>query len=358
MRNECVLEIWLAIFCCVEYNVIHVAVCQNKEYQRQIRSIVISPGRLALARSVTMEKILIVDDSIVQAAQLKSILDSEYDVTAVHTAAEGLRYASSNEYSLVLLDVVMPDMDGFMLLKKLQEEVITQHIPVILITSLADIEHEQRGLMLGAVDYIVKPFHPMIVKARVNTHIKLYEYRKQVEYQSMTDQLTGVANRRRHDRLSVEKWQEAARLKVPFSICMFDIDKFKVYNDSFGHPAGDKVISSVAKTVSSHLRRNTDFFARYGGEEFVAFMMGDAAGAAFEHLKKIRQAVEDLHIPHSPTVSQWVTVSVGGVTVVPKADSVYGTYLKIADTMLYDAKRFGRNQVVWADEGMKQIREK
>lgn len=305
-----------------------------------------------------MEKVLIVDDSLLQATQLKSILEDEYDVTAVQTAAEGLAQASSGDYSLVLLDVVMPEMDGFMLLKKLQEEVITQHIPVILITSLTAIEHEQRGLTLGAVDYIAKPFHPLIVKARVNTHIKLYQYRKQVEAQSMTDQLTGVANRRRHDRLSVVKWQEATRLQNPFSICMFDIDKFKVYNDTFGHPAGDKVIAAVAKTASTLLRRSTDFFARYGGEEFVAFMIGDDANKAFEHLQKIRVAVEELHIPHSPEVSQWVTVSIGGVTVVPKPDSSYDTWLKVADTMLYDAKRFGRNQVVWADEGMRQRRER
>ena len=305
-----------------------------------------------------MEKVLIVDDSLVQAAPLKSILEDDYDVTTVHTAAEGLSAASSDEFSLILLDVVMPDMDGFMLLKKLQDELITRHIPVILITSLADIENEQRGLTLGAVDYIVKPFHPLIVKARVNTHIKLYQYRKQVEYQSMTDQLTGVANRRKHDRISVVKWQEAVRLKVPFSICMFDIDKFKVYNDTFGHPAGDKVISSVAKTAASFLRRNTDFFARYGGEEFVAFSMGDNAETAFGHLKKIRQAVEDLHIPHNPSTSQWVTISIGGVTVIPQMDSSYDAYLKIADTMLYDAKRFGRNRVVWANESLKQLREK
>lgn len=305
-----------------------------------------------------MEKVLIVDDSLLQAAQLKSILEDEYDVTTVQTAAEGLSQATTGDYSLILLDVVMPEMDGFMLLKKLQEEVFTQHLPVILITSLTAIEHEQRGLMLGAVDYIAKPFHPLIVKARVNTHIKLYQYRKQVEYQSMTDQLTGVANRRKHDRISVVKWQEAVRLKVPFSICMFDIDKFKVYNDTFGHPAGDKVISSVAKTAASFLRRNTDFFARYGGEEFVAFSMGDNAETAFGHLKKIRQAVEDLHIPHNPSTSQWVTISIGGVTVIPQMDSSYDAYLKIADTMLYDAKRFGRNRVVWANESLKQLREK
>lgn len=305
-----------------------------------------------------MENVLIVEDSLVQGAQLKSILDDEYHVTTAHTAEEGFSCAQSGDYSLILLDIVMPGMDGFMLLKKLQEEVITRHVPVILITSLSDIQNEQKGLMLGAVDYIAKPFHPLIVKARVNTHIKLYQYRKQVEDQSMTDQLTGVANRRRHDRYSVVKWQEATRLRVPFSICMFDIDKFKAYNDTFGHPAGDKVIAEVAKTASSKLRRSSDFFARYGGEEFVAFMVGDDAERAFRHLKTIRQAVEDLHIPHSPSVSPWVTISIGGVTVVPQIETSYDTYLKVADTMLYDAKRFGRNQVVWTDGKSKQWREK
>ena len=139
---------------------------------------------------------------------------------------------------------------------------------------------------------------------------------------------------------------------------MFDIDRFKLYNDTFGHPAGDKVIAAVAKEVSTHFKRSTDFFARYGGEEFVAFLMGDDSEKAFEHLKKIRQAVENLHIPHNPSVSEWVTISIGGVTIIPKEDSSYDFYLKIADAMLYDAKKFGRNQVVWADENIKQMREK
>lgn len=305
-----------------------------------------------------MEKILIVDDSLLQATQLKTIIDDEYDITIAQTAEEGLRRARDEDFSLILLDVVMPEMDGFTLLKKLQEEIITQSVPVILITSLADAVNEQRGLVLGAVDYITKPYIPLIVKARVNTHVKLYQYRKQVEEQSMTDQLTGIANRRRYDRRSLSKWQEAARLKVPFSVCMFDIDHFKVYNDTFGHPAGDKVIAAIAKTISSHMKRSTDFVARYGGEEFVALSVGDPSEKLFEHLQKIRKAVEDLHIPHNPAVSQWVTVSVGGVTVIPEAASSYDVYLKIADTMLYDAKRHGRNRVVWADEQLKQIFEK
>lgn len=305
-----------------------------------------------------MEKILIVDDSLLQATQLKTIIDDEYDVAVAQTAEDGLRRARDEDFSLILLDVVMPEMDGFTLLKKLQEEIITQSIPVILITSLSDVTNEQHGLVLGAVDYITKPYIPLIVKARVNTHVKLYQYRRQIEEQSMTDQLTGVANRRRYDRYSLTKWHEAVRLRVPFSICMFDIDHFKMYNDTFGHPAGDRVIAAIAKTVSSHLKRSTDFVARYGGEEFVVLSMGDSSEKMFEHLQKVRQAIEDLHIPHSPSVSEWVTVSVGGVTVVPDAGNAYDTYLKIADTMLYDAKKHGRNRVVWADEQLKQRFEK
>ena len=127
-----------------------------------------------------MEKILIVDDSIVQATQLKAILEDEYDVTVAQRAEDGLRWASDENFSLILLDVVMPEMDGFTLLKTLQEKLVTQNVPVILITSLADAVNEQRGLVLGAVDYITKPYIPLIVKARVNTHVKLYRYRRQI----------------------------------------------------------------------------------------------------------------------------------------------------------------------------------
>lgn len=305
-----------------------------------------------------MDKILIVDDSVPQAAKLRSILEDDYEITVAHRPEEGLALASKGNFSLILLDVVMPGMDGFTLLKKLQEEIITQSVPVILITGLSDAQNEQTGLILGAVDYIVKPFNPMIVKARVNTHVKLYSYRKQIELQSQTDQLTGVANRRQYETYSVQKWKESVRLQVPFSICMFDIDHFKVYNDTFGHPAGDKVIAAVAKTASARLRRSTDFFARYGGEEFVAFLVGDGSDKAFSHLKSIRQAIEDLHIPHDPSVSQWVTASIGGITVIPKEDLSFELVLKTADAMLYDAKKAGRNRVTWVNEGMKQLREK
>ena len=148
------------------------------------------------------------------------------------------------------------------------------------------------------------------------------------------------------------------RVLFSFELYFSTNDYFKAYNDTFGHPAGDKVIEAVAKTAAGHLKRSTDFLARYGGEEFVGILLGDSAEKAFAHLKRIRQEIENLHIPHDPSVSQWVTVSVGGVTIMPQRESSYDSYLKIADTMLYDAKKNGRNRVIWADEKMKQLHEK
>lgn len=305
-----------------------------------------------------MEKILVIDDSPVQASLLKSILEDAYEVTTVHTAESGLHYAKTGEYSLILLDVIMPSINGFELLTLLQKDPGTRHIPVILITSLSDYQNEERGLSLGAVDYISKPFHPLVVKARVNTHINLYRYRTQMKRQASLDQLTGVANRRHYNTVSLERWQEAVRLQVPISIGMMDIDRFRVYNDTFGPVAGDRVIADVAGAAAARLQRPSDFFARYDGEEFAALIVGGTAADAFEHMKGIRQAVEDLHIRQNEAVSPYVTVSIGGVTLCPTSQDSYDMQLKIADTMLYDAKRFGRNQVVWYSDQMDLWRER
>ena len=304
------------------------------------------------------DRILVIDDSAVQIEFLHSLLKDDYKLTMCQTAAEGLRAAKEGDFSLILLDVVMPDMDGFTLIRELKATDLTKHVPVIMITGLADIQYEERGLLLGAVDYIAKPFSPVIIKARVNTHIQLYHYQTQFKEQALMDELSGVANRRRYEAESAARWQDAARFGLPFSVCLFDIDKFKVYNDTFGHPAGDKVIAAVAKAAASHFRRATDLFARYGGEEFAAVFVGTTAQGAFELLQEVRQAIEGLQIPHDPSVGPCVTVSIGGVTLVPKQGDDYHTYLKLADTMLYDAKRLGRNRVVWSDAGKTQWMEK
>ncbi len=276
-----------------------------------------------------MDKILVIDDSLLQAEVLKTLLSEDYEVTVCGTAKEGLSKAKTGSYSLIPLDVVMPYMDGFVLLKELQEDIGTKFIPVILITSLSDMMHEQKGLIMGAVDYITKPFKPLIVKARVNTHIKLFQYRKQFMKDAMIDELTGIPNRRSYENVSASRWREAVRLGHSFTVCMIDIDKFKMYNDTFGHPAGDKVIASVAKTPS-----------------------------AYEFMKKIRTSIEMLHIPHCSGISEWVTVSIGGATIVPRESDSYKDLLKKADDMLYIAKQQGRNRVIWNNETGQQWQEK
>ena len=303
-------------------------------------------------------KILIIDDSNLQTEALKAILEDEYDISISQTAQDGLDNAKNGDFSLILLDVIMPDLDGFNVLKQLQGTLLTKYNPIIMITSLSDAHHEEKGLTLGAVDYIAKPFNPLIVKARVRTHVKLFQYQLNFRQQALVDELTGIANRRSYNRNSRMKWREAVRLGIPFSICMIDVDNFKLYNDTYGHAAGDKVLASVAQTISSHLHRATDYVARYGGEEFVMLLMENDARSSFEFMKRIRRSVEDLHIPQNPLVAKWVTISMGGITLTPKIDNTYDSYAQIADTMLYDAKRYGRNMVVWSNENKEQWCEK
>jgi len=306
-----------------------------------------------------VDKILIIDDNPLQAKVLASILSDEYEVTICYKAKEGLEVAKSKDFSLILSDVIMPGMDGFALLRELQETVLTKYIPVILITSLADYEHEERGLIMGAVDYITRPFNETIVKARVRVHVKLYHYQKEFREQAVVDDLTGIANRRSYNKESLAKWREAISFGLPFSVSILDVDNFKLYNDTYGHPAGDKVLAAVANAISSNLKRATDYFARYGGEEFAVILVGNGAHGDFESLKKVRQAVEDLRIPHEKSVaSDWVTVSIGGVTVIPGKEDTYENCQKIADSMLYNAKRYGRNMVVWSNAYKELWREK
>ncbi len=305
-----------------------------------------------------MQRVLIIDEKPEEIINLKTILEGEYEITTAHTVKEALDYAETGRHSLILLDTAMPEMEDFKLLKDIQERVMPWHIPVLLITEGSDTEREERGLVLGAADHVVRPFYPLLLKTRVDTHVRMYQSRKKDEQQeTMTDQITGVANRQRYELNRTLRWQEAVRLNVPVSICMFDLDKFRAYNEQYGYPAGDKVLASVAGAVSSKLKRSTDFFARYGGEEFIAVILGGEDSAVFEHMKKIRQAVEELQIPHGGSAFQRITVSIGGVTVVPQIGDKYDTYFEIVENMLAEAKQSGRNQVVWMNKEMDKLKE-
>lgn len=304
--------------------------------------------RIRRHKRVTMEKILIVDDSLLQATALKNILPEDYHVEICQSGEEAIKLAGSTLPALILLDIIMSGLNGFETLVKLKEQASTQNIPVILITSLSDVGNEEKGLSMGAVDYIVKPFNPSIVRARVHTHIQLYSYRKAFETLAMIDGLTGIPNRRYYDDHSMSEWFRAKRDQQPLSIGLMDVDLFKQYNDIYGHPKGDQALIHLAHSVTSQMRRASDFAARYGGEEFVFLLPNTPSNHASHIARRICQGIEALQIPHKASPVGVLTVSIGGITVIPSNSQDYSVFFQTVDDMLYSAKKSGRNTVVWS----------
>lgn len=297
-----------------------------------------------------METILIIDDSIVQASVLKNILSGDYRVEICPSGQQGLELVQKQAFSLILLDVIMPGRDGFEVLAELKRQEASRDVPVILITSLSDVGNEEKGLMLGAVDYIIKPFNAHIVKARVKTHTQLYAYRRTFADLALLDGLTGIPNRRNYDGRCLREWERAVREGRPLSIGLIDIDFFKQYNDRYGHPKGDDALRQVAKAVAGRLHMAVDFAGRYGGEEFVFLLRDTPAEFGRRIADEIRAGVEALRIPHEGSkISDRVTVSIGGMTASPQPGDEYAAFFQTVDSMLYRAKKEGRNRVVWAE---------
>lgn len=297
-----------------------------------------------------MDKILIIDDSILQCKMLESILCQKYLVETLNDSNLAMQKTESYQPSLVLLDVVMPAKDGFQILRELKANSSTTNIPVILITSLSDIGNEEKGLNLGAVDYITKPFNEAIVKARIHTHIQLYGYRKAAEHLAMFDALTGLPNRHAYNYRSKKEWECGMQNRFPISIALMDIDFFKQYNDQYGHPKGDELLKRLGALLSNHLKSSSDFVARYGGEEFIFLLPNMDSKEGFLFCESVRKRIEDLNLPNcSPSGRQRrLTVSMGGVTVIPDATLRFEDYVQLADDMLYKAKKSGKNMVIWS----------
>ncbi len=293
------------------------------------------------------QRVLIVDDAPENIRVLAQVLKPLYTVRFATSGKEALDLATSGDpLDLVLLDIMMPEMDGYEVCRRIKASEKTRHIPVIFITAMNEEEDETRGLELGAVDYITKPFSKAIVKARVRTHLELKRHRDILENLSSMDGLTGIPNRRRFDEFVETEWLNGVREAKPLSLIMIDIDYFGAYNNTYNHLAGDDCLKRVAATLTGCLRRPTDFVARYGGEEFSAVLpKTDLEGAA--HLaEQMRTAVEDLRIPHeSSPISDWVTISLGVASTLPFRDSTAKFLIVGSDSVLFDAKKAGRNQV-------------
>ncbi|KKO46448.1 hypothetical protein WG68_03750 [Arsukibacterium ikkense] len=294
------------------------------------------------------QQVLIIDDQKTNLKILGDILRPDVDIMLAQSAEQGLRKAITLQPDLILLDVIMPEVDGFELIKSLKHHAQTSAIPVIFITALSDTNHEEQGLRLGACDYIYKPFHASIVQARVRLHLQLARQRKLLEQLAHIDPLTGIANRRKYDQVLQQLWRTAIRQHSNLAIIMLDIDHFKEYNDHYGHAAGDKILFQVASSLKQSLRRPNDFIGRYGGEEFVILLPDSDEAGSKQLIEHCLTEIKQLQLEHgySP-VSEYITLSAGGICWPAAQDAELSDILKRADDMLYQAKQQGKNQLLW-----------
>ncbi len=293
------------------------------------------------------QTVLIVDDSPVNIQMLGQLLKDEWNVKVATNGKTALNIATSEDPpDLILLDVMMPEIDGYKICQILKASDDTKDIPIIFVTAMSQQEDEAKGLELGAIDYITKPYNVSIVKARVRNHLELKHYRDLLKDASLIDGLTGIPNRRRFDEVLKSEWKRAFRDKKPISVLMADIDYFKRYNDHYGHLEGDECLKRVAECLQNTLKRPADLAARFGGEEFVGILPATTAEGALKIAETYRESVEALQVEHQESpISDYVTISVGVATIMPSEEQGEEKLVRRADDALYEAKEAGRNQV-------------
>ncbi len=298
-------------------------------------------------------RILIVDDEKMNLKVLADLLKDEYAPVLARSGEQALQQAFGDmPPDLILLDVIMPQMGGYEVIKILKNNDRTNNIPVIFVTALNSIKDEEQGFKLGAVDYITKPFSPPIVKMRVRNHLRIVHQYKLLDQLAHLDGLTEISNRRRFDEVFLKEWARAARNGSPFSLGMVDVDYFKQYNDHYGHAMGDLTLRKIAHALDSILRRPGDLIARYGGEEFVLLLPETDSVSAKYVADRSLLSVAELNIPHHFSwIADMVTVSIGLVTVSVFDQIAPETFLEAADQNLYQAKQRGRNQVFCSEFG-------
>jgi len=294
--------------------------------------------------------ILITDDEKTNLDILGSILSPMYNLLISRNGPRTLELAREHKPDLILLDVLMPGMSGFEVITKLKASEATNKIPVIFITGLTSAHDEEKGFFLGAVDYIAKPFNKAIVKARVNTHLRIVDQMRIIERIGLIDPLTKIPNRRGFETRLDAEWNRSFRERTPISLLLIDIDKFKNYNDTYGHQQGDAALIAFAEIASKALLRTSDFAARWGGEEFVILLPGSDMEGAEEVAERVRENVESAVIPTEEGTETRMTVSVGVNSAVPGTETSIDDYIKVADQALYSAKEQGRNRVVRAPQ--------
>lgn len=290
--------------------------------------------------------VLIVDDDISNIEIMNAALGDDYEICFATSGEQALEVMQLTLPDLVLLDVVMPGMQGFEVCSILKRDPLLSDIPVIFTTGLGDTEDEVRGLSLGAIDYVTKPIHPVVLRNRVKNHIELKTLRDHLAEIAVTDALTGLHNRRKLDQLMQDALQRRATSESWLSVIMIDIDFFKLFNDAYGHQSGDQCIHMIASALNRAVKAAAGFSARYGGEEFACVLPDTAPEEALVIAGNIRAQVHQLQIPHEKSmVSPWVTLSIGIASARTDTGLSMKEWIEAADRQLYIAKSQGRDRV-------------
>jgi diguanylate cyclase (GGDEF)-like protein len=309
--------------------------------------------------------ILAIDDEPLNLMMLEDFLQHRCQQLWLETDINSaLALAREQQPDVILLDILMGHMDGYQVCQQLKANLDTVNIPVIFLSTLARCSDKVKGFQVGGIDYISKPFHIEEVVARiencVNLHrqiqqsqvmlAELHALNRKFEALSMTDALTGIANRRHFDTVLASEWNRALRLGQPLAVALLDIDWFKKYNDHYGHQAGDECLRNVANVFAATVCRTGDLVARYGGEEFVFIAPTTNGECALAIAKKVCAALQALALPHEMSDYGFITASIGVAAVIPRNhEDTSDRLLKAADDVLYHAKQQGRNQAILAD---------
>lgn len=299
--------------------------------------------------------VLVVDDDKFMRLQLRRAMQLEgYQVAEATDGEQCLAETQRLHPDIVLLDAMMPVMDGFTCCTQLQSLPGGEHTPVLMITGLDDQQSVDQAFEAGATDYVTKPIHWAVLRQRVRRLLqqaRLYQQLQEANIASQrlatTDSLTQVGNRRRFDECLNLEWRRMARELAPLSLILCDIDFFKLYNDTYGHQAGDHCLQQVAKAISSCVRRPADLIARYGGEEFAVILPSTEVSGAVHMAENIRSGVQALEIAHANSpLDKYVTLSFGVASTIPSHEFSPETLIATADKALYQAKDSGRDRVI------------
>ena len=289
--------------------------------------------------------ILVVDDMTTTLLLLHDLLKDTYEVKIAKSGTKALEILESpNDIDLILLDIEMPDINGYDVCKRIKNNETIKNIPIIFITGRTSQEDEEYGLNLGAIDYITKPFNKAIVKLRIKNYLDLKIKNDMLEKLSMYDGLTNIRNRRFFDETFEKTFSEIKRDKKSLAVLMIDIDFFKLYNDNYGHGQGDETLRKVAKALEKTIKRASDFVARYGGEEFVILLKDINKDGVEAVANNLLNAVRELKITHEfSKIENYVTVSIGVSYYNSSSDITKLELLLKADETLYNVKNSGRN---------------